>query len=369
MSDTDSDAEPVAIDRKTAVDWSIIILAALAVLTALAVARVFIVPVILALLLALVFSPFCRWMWRRGIPEPVSAAAVVLLLLIGILATSTSLAVPVSTWIADAPRITREVEYKLRSITDVADAVMEASEQVEKATQPESEDGDGPVEVVVQQPSALSIIAFETPLIAAQTIFVLILLFFVLASGNLFYVRLVRVMPTFADKKRAIAIAYDIERELSRYLLSITAINAGLGVAVGAAFALLGMPSPVLFGLLAFALNYVPFIGALIGTGLAFFVALVVMPTAADALLTAAVFWSMTAIEGQFVTPWLVGRKLRLNTVVILVAVAFWAWLWSVMGMLMAVPLLVSFRVFCRHVPHLSTLEEFLSARDPERDG
>lgn len=369
MSDSESEAASPAVDCNSAVVWSVVILAAMAVLTALAVARVFLVPVILALLLALVFSPLCRWLWRRGIPEALSAAAIVLLLLMGIVATSTTLAVPVATWIEDAPQITREVERKLRSITGLAEAVIKASEEVEKATKPTNGDGNEPVEVVVQEPGALSVIAFGAPLIAAQTAFVLILLFFVLASGNLFYVRLVRVMPTFADKKRAIAIAYDIERELSRYLLSITAINAGLGVAVGAAFALLGMPYPLLFGLLAFALNFVPFVGALIGTVLAFAVALITLPTVWDAFLTAAVFWSLTAIEGQFVTPWLVGRQLRLNTVVILVAVAFWAWLWSVMGMLMAVPLLVSFRVFCRHVPQLSALEEFLSARDPDRDG
>lgn len=368
MSDPDPETAGASVERKSAVEWSIIILAALAVLTALAIARVFLVPVILALLLALVFSPLCRWLWRRGIPQALSAAAIVLSLLIGIVAASTTLAVPVSTWIEDAPRITREVERKLRSLTGLAEAVMKASEEVEKATQPTSDSGDGPVEVVVQQPGALSVIAFGTPLIAAQTAFVLILLFFVLASGSLFYERLVKVMPTFADKKRAIAIAYDIERELSRYLLSITAINAGLGVAVGLAFAWLGMPYPVLFGLLAFALNFVPFIGALVGTGLAFAVALVSMPTAGDAFIAAAVFWALTAIEGQIITPWLVGRQLRLNTVVILVAVAFWAWLWSIMGMLMAVPLLVSFRVFCRHVPHLSALEAFLSARDPEED-
>ena len=206
-------------------------------------------------------------------------------------------------------------------------------------------------------------------MVAAQVVLVLILVYFVLASGSLFYERLVEVMPTFADKKRAISIAYDIEREVSRYLLSITLINAGLGVAVGTAFALLDMPTPMLFGLLAFALNFVPFIGAIIGTGLSFAVALVSMDTAADALLVAATFWALTAVEGQFVTPMLVGRQLRLNTVVILISVAFWAWLWSIMGMLMAVPLLVSFRVLCRHVPQLSAVEGFLSDRlqeDPD---
>lgn len=363
-------APKTRLDLTAVSQWAVIILAVLAVFAALAMARSFLVPVILAFLLALVFRPLCRWLRRRGIPEPLSAGAIVLVLFVAIVTVSGSLAVPVSEWIDDAPRIALEIERKLKDISGVAEAVIKVDEQVERATKSVADsESSGPVEVVVRERGPVTVIALGAPLVAAQVVLVLILVYFVLASGSLFYERLVQVMPTFADKKRAISIAYDIEREVSRYLLSITLINAGLGVAVGTAFALLDMPTPMLFGLLAFALNFVPFIGAIIGTGLSFAVALVSMDTAADALLVAATFWALTAVEGQFVTPMLVGRQLRLNTVVILISVAFWAWLWSIMGMLMAVPLLVSFRVLCRHVPQLSAVEGFLSDRlqeDPD---
>lgn len=255
----------------------------------------------------------------------------------------------------------QEVEWKLRNLSGVAAAVVEAEEQITEAAAAAADQTNAPLEVVVEQRGPLTEVALGAPLIVAQTVFVLILTFFILASGSLFYERLVAVMPNFADKRRAISIAYDVEREVSRYLLHITLINAGLGVAVGLALGALGMPNPMAFGLLAFAMNFVPFVGAMVGVVLSFAVALMNLPSLFDAAVVAGVYFLLTSIEGQVVTPWLVGRKLRLNTVVILIAVAFWAWLWSIMGMIMAVPLLVTMSVLCKHIDALRPLGEFLS--------
>ncbi|MEJ6402510.1 AI-2E family transporter [Yoonia sp. 2307UL14-13] len=339
-------------------------MAILATLTALAVARLFVVPVFLAMLLALVFSPLCRWLRRRGIPEPISATVITVFLLAAIIASTAILAIPVSSWIENAPEMAREAERKLKSIVGIANAVIEASEEVEKAAGAQTGNTNQPVEVIIDDGGPLTTVALGAPLIVAQTIFVLILMLFILASGSLFYERLVGIMPTLSDKKRALQIAYDVEHEVSRYLFSITLINAGLGMAIGLAMAALGMPNPAIFGLLAFGMNYVPFLGAVVGIALSFAVALVSLPTGFDAAIVAVVYFALTSIEGQFVTPWFVGRQLRLNTVVILIAVAFWAWLWSIMGMIMAVPLLVTFRVLCRHIVALKPFEDFLSARE-----
>ncbi|KIC50945.1 AI-2E family transporter [Tateyamaria sp. ANG-S1] len=338
-----------------------ILLACLALLTALSVASVFVVPVILSILLALVFSGPCRWLKRRRIPEPLSAAAIVLSLLSAVGFFAAALAIPAAGWIEDAPRMAQEVEWKLRNLSGVAAAVVEAEEQITEAAAAAADQTNAPLEVVVEQRGPLTEVALGAPLIVAQTVFVLILTFFILASGSLFYERLVAVMPNFADKRRAISIAYDVEREVSRYLLHITLINAGLGVAVGLALGALGMPNPMAFGLLAFAMNFVPFVGAMVGVVLSFAVALMNLPSLFDAAVVAGVYFLLTSIEGQVVTPWLVGRKLRLNTVVILIAVAFWAWLWSIMGMIMAVPLLVTMSVLCKHIDALRPLGEFLS--------
>jgi predicted PurR-regulated permease PerM len=341
---------------------AIVILALLAVLAALAIGRAFAVPVILAFLLSLVFSGPCRWLRRKGIPEAVTAAAIVLSLVAGLTASTAILAIPASEWIEDAPRVAQQVERKLKDISGVAAAVAEADRRIEEATTGAADGAEDPVEVVIEDTSGpLTTVAVGAPMIVAQTLFVLILTFFMLASGNLFYERLVSVLPRFADKKRAIQIAYDVEREVSRYLLAITCVNAGLGVIVGVSLGLLGMPNPLAFGLLAFGMNFVPFVGAVIGVIVSFGVALVSLPTLFDALTVAGIYLALTVIEGQVVAPWLVGRHLSLNTVVILISVAFWAWLWSVMGMIMAVPLLVTFRVLCSHIDALKPIGEFLS--------
>lgn len=365
MADKSSDAERdyFSLDTRTVIALSLVILAVLSLVTALAVSRVFIVPVILAFLLALVFSGPCRFMRRRGVPEPLTAAGICAGLLVGVTAVAMALAMPVSEWVASAPEMARELEWKVKDLTGLAEAVAEAERQIEDATTAAA-DGEKPVKVVIDEQGPITTIALGAPLIVAQTVFVLILMYFILASGSLFYERLVRVLPTFADKRRAIQIAYDVEKEVSRYLLTITVINAGLGVSIGLALGLMGMPNPLAFGLVAFALNFVPFIGAIAGVALSFAVALLSLPTVWDAFMVAAVYFSLTSLEGQIITPFLVGRQLRMNTVVILISVAFWAWLWSIMGMIMAVPLLVTFRVICRHVEGLRAFDEFLSGRD-----
>ena len=362
------EAEPDAVEVVPAgtvrppLRWPVLGIFLIAVVGAIAAARDFLVPVVLAFLLALVFSPVRRWLERRGVPPGISALAIVALLLVGLVAVVGGLAAPVTGWIDEAPRFAREVEFKLRTLAGAAQAVMEAKEQVDAMTAGD----DAATEVVVRDQDALVSVAFGTPLIVAQAAFVLVLLFLVLASGDMFYEKVVHVLPTFQDKKRAMRIAHDIERKLSQYLFTITVINAGLGVSIGIAMALIGMPYPVVFGILGFALNFVPYLGAVAGVILAILVGLVTFDTAGWTLVTGAIYLTLTSFEGQFVTPYFVGRRLRMNVVVVFLAVAFWAWLWSVMGMLLAVPLLVTVRAFCEHVPILQPLGDFLSPRGEE---
>jgi predicted PurR-regulated permease PerM len=138
-------------------------------------------------------------------------------------------------------------------------------------------------------------------------------------------------------------------------------------VAVGVAMALLGMPNPMLLGVVGFLFNFVPYVGAVISTALVLAVGLVSLPQVGQAGLAAATYFLLTAIEGQFVTPYLIGRHLRLNTVVVFLSVSLWAWLWSVVGMLVATPLLVAIRTLCDHIPSLEPVGDFLSARGDER--
>ena len=193
------------------------------------------------------------------------------------------------------------------------------------------------------------------------------LLYFILASGDMIYEKIVYVLPTFRDKRLAMRIAHDIERRVSRYLFTITLINAGLGIAIGSAMWLLGMPDPLLFGVIAFLLNFIPYIGAIAGTALATIIGLVSLPHAGSRRSGRA-YLALTSLEGQFVTPYCIGRSLKLNTVVVFLSVTLWAWLWSVVGMIVATPLLVSFRVLCEHIPMLEGVGHFLSARGAENE-
>jgi predicted PurR-regulated permease PerM len=189
----------------------------------------------------------------------------------------------------------------------------------------------------------------------------LILLLFLLASGQAVHEKIVRVLPTFKDKKRALRLIHDVEREVSQYLLTVTAINIGLGAVVAVAMWLTGMPSPILWGVAAALLNFIPYLGAILGIGLVALVALVSFGSLAEASLPPLLYFAATALEGGIFTPLIIGRRLAINAVAILLALSLWAWLWGVVGALIAVPLLVALKAFCDHFEELSQWGEFLS--------
>ncbi|TWT56204.1 AI-2E family transporter [Allorhodopirellula solitaria] len=358
--------------RQGAPAWAVIGIFVLLSVAGLAYAQVFLTPVILAFLLSLVFSPVRRLLERIGTPPGIAAGMIVMTLVGGLLLTGLMLITPLTNWVENAPEIGARLEQRMLEIRNgfgggsEGKSVSEVVQEVEDAATPES-NGDVQ-EVVVRDQSYVGMLATTAPSAFVQTILVLVLLFFILASGDMFYEKLVHTMPTFRDKRRAITIAHDVERKLSQYLMTISIINGGLGIAVGLAMWAFGMPNPFLFGLVAALFNYVPYIGAIGGSLLALVVGLLTFSGAWAAIMPAATYYLLTAIEGQFITPYFVGRHLKLNTVVVFISVTFWAWLWSVVGMLVAVPLLVTLRTFCEHIPSLEPYGDFLSARGAEVD-
>lgn len=328
-------------------------------------ARDFLMPVILAFLLTLVFTPLRRSLNRIGVPSPVCG-----LLIIGALSIAIGLGImmltqPISDYAARAPQIAQDVETKLRSLREPVADIAEASKKIDEIAAGGGAESEAP-KVEVREAGMSSKLAAMAPQIGAQAAFVLILLFFLIASGDMFYEKLVHVMPTFTDKRKALRIAFDIERRLARYLSTITLINALLGTAVGLSMWKFDMPTPELFGLMAFLLNFVPYVGAVIGIAIATLIALISFPDPWVSLLVGGTYLGLTTIEGQFITPYFVGRVLQLNTVIVFLAIAFWAWLWSVVGMIIAVPMLVVVRVFAEHVDALEPLGDFLTARGAE---
>jgi len=339
------------------------IMAAATVLFGLYFAQGLFMPVAIALVLSLTLSPIVRFAGRRGIPAGLTAGILVFGLAVAFVVGSLTLTQPVMEWIDDAPRLGSQLRDRLQSLREPVEAVTEAGKEVQKLGEP----ADPAVqEVIVRQPGLLNRAANHAAGFGATLLVTFGLTLYMLAYSALFYEKVVRAMPSLSDKKRALRIAYDVERVVSRYLLTITVINAGVGLAVGCAMWLSGMPNPILWGIAAALLNFLPYIGSAVGVLASAGVALVTFDQVGQALVVPLSYFAITLLEGNFLTPLILGRRLELNPVVILLSVALWGFVWGVVGILLAVPLLVILKVFCDHVDDLNGLGEFLSgARQP----
>ncbi|WP_415143614.1 AI-2E family transporter [Limimaricola cinnabarinus] len=335
----------------------------LAMFTATYFARDVLLPIVLAILLTLTLRPAVRGLQRIGIPPGISAVLLMLAIGLGFAVAGYFLSGPIGQMAARAPQIGAEVQFKLAGLMDRLASIREVGAQVTEMADAAGATEEK-MEVVVDQsgpiPSAVgSVASIGSSLVAAM-----ILTLFLLASGDFYHRRIVEASPKLHDKKRALTIVRDVEKQISRYLGAITIINAGLGFAIGIALWILGLPMPHVWGTLAFLLNFMPFIGAIIGTVAVGAFALVSFDTVPYALLAPLAYFTLTAIEGNFVTPMLVGRRLELNIVSVFVTVAFWIWLWGVPGAVLAVPFLVVVKAVCDNVPSLRAFGGFLSG-DP----
>ena len=168
-------------------------------------------------------------------------------------------------------------------------------------------------------------------------------------------------MPTLQDKRRAVSILSEIESHVSKYLLTVTLINIGLGIAVGTTVGLLGLRNPVMWGAMVAILNFVPYLGALTGIICMTIGAVLSFDSIGYAMVFPAAYLIIATIEGNFVTPYVMGRSLTLNPVLILLSLTFWGFMWGIAGIILAVPILAAFKIFCAHVEQMEPIAEFLS--------
>ena len=182
-----------------------------------------------------------------------------------------------------------------------------------------------------------------------------------LAYDGVFIGKLIKLLPTLSDKKRAVSIAQEIELQVSRYLFTVTIINCCLGLAVGTTVGLLGLRNPVMWGAMVAILNFVPYLGALTGIICMTIGAILSFDSLGYALIFPAVYLGFGTLEGNFITPWVMGRSLTLNPVLILLSLVFWGWMWGIAGVILAVPILAAFKIFCAHIKPMEPLAEFLS--------
>lgn len=329
----------------------------LAVLYTLFFARAFLLPIVLAVLLDFLLSPVIRALKRVHIPEPLGAAVVILALLGGVGGVGYSVADPAREWVQKAPQSLAKVQARLRELRRPVDQMTRTAEQVEAATEVSK---PGPQEVVVRGPRLSERLFGTTQSILVGALETLILLYFLLAVGDLFLQKLIKVLPLLRDKKKAVAIARETEASISTYLFTVAVVNVGLGVAVTLVMLLLKMPNALLWGTLAALAEFVPYIGATVMVGLLAMAGLVVFPDVGRALLVPGAYLAVNLVQANFIGPTVLGRRLTLNPVAILVGLAFWWWIWGVGGAFIAVPLLATFKIFCDHIESLAPIGEFL---------
>lgn len=342
----------------TSIRRSLQLLSVIAVFVTAYFAKDLILPILLGFLLALTLSPLMRSLGRAGLPTGPAAVLVVGLSGTVILSVVGVAAGTIALWSDELPQMGYQIKIKLSGMAETVETVRRATEEVDRISTPDG----GAQEVVVKQPGFLDS-AMSTGMKLGGTLAVsLVLALFLLASGNMFYVKLVQSFQKLTDKKRALNAVYDVEKRVSRYLLTITVINAVLGLCIGAALALLGLPGAHIFGVAAFLLNFLPYIGGVIGAAVAAAYALITFDSVGYAMLVPACYLALTTLEGQFITPWLVGRRLEINTVAVFLTVVLWGWLWGIAGALIAVPFLVVFKVVCDNVDSLRMVSHFLDS-------
>ncbi|MEO8001058.1 MAG: AI-2E family transporter [Arenimonas sp.] len=343
--------------------WALPGLLLLAVLTLLYLARDLVLPIVAALILSLVFLPIVRGMKKIFIPVPLGAGLVVLGLLAGLVGGIYNLADPASEWLNKAPQSLREIDSKLRKVTGSVHNVASATAQVQDITEKLANGGEvkkKPREVIVKEPTLAGAFFYSAKDVTVSIISTLVLLYFLLASGDFFLRKTIAVTPRFSDKQRAVDIAEQVEAAVSRYFFTVAFINICLGCAITLAMYLLGVPNPVLWGVMVCTLNFIPYIGDIISFTVLTVVGLLSFDQLWQSLLVPGVFYLLTAIEGYLITPIIVSRRLSLNPVVIILSVLFWGWMWGVAGTLLAVPILVVIKTVCDRVESLTVVGEYL---------
>ena len=331
----------------------------LSLLYSLYFARDFLLPVILAFVLSFLLSPAVRWMARLRIPQMIGAGIII----VGLLGVSAygiyRLSGPAQEWLQKAPTSFNAVRRKLQSLLEPVQKAQQTTAQIEKmAVLGNKEKNVTTVEIKKPSLGEFFFTGTQNFLIAAGV--TIVLLYFLLASGDLFLLKLVKVLPTLEDKKHAVEICREVERNISVYLWTITLVNSGLGLALAIAMHFLGMPNPALWGAMAALFNYVPYLGAatgIISLGLA---SALTFNDPMKIFLPPATYFLLSVVEGNFIMPLALGRSLALNPVIIFIWLIFWGWVWGVPGAVLAVPLLAILKIICDHLQPLSALGEFL---------
>jgi predicted PurR-regulated permease PerM len=316
-----------------------------------------IVPIVFAFMLSLALRPTMDFLTRLHIPKFVAGLAIVLMGAGCLLGAAYLLAGPTSAWLAKAPASLTTLQTRLAGLIEVTDKIQRAGKEVEKiSTDPKTP------EVAVKGPPLTSFLFSGTRAIVTGLITTAVLLFFLLVSGDLFLRRLIEILPTMSDKKQAVSIANEVQRTVSGYLVTIVMMNMGVGLMTGIAAYLCGLADPIMWGAMAFLLNFAPYFGPLVGVGIFALAGLLTFDSLWHAVLPAALYLAIHMAEGEGITPILLARRFTLNPVLLIVSLIFWYWMWGIAGAILAVPMLAAFKLVCDRIEPLMALGHFLGS-------
>ncbi len=329
-------------------------------------AQPILLPVVLSLLFYFLLKPVVLALQRVGIPRAFGAVVVIAVVLTAVFYALSTLQEPAAKFLQQAPEGFRKIEEKTGELTRRLEQITRPQPPPDSVLEP-----TGALQRTA--PSLLSRLKLEEVLLSYSTLtntasFItglletIVLLYFLLAVGDRFLETLVGALPGQSSRDEAVAIVNDVQRSISRYLSTITVINVGVGLVVTGTMWLLGMPNPVLWGVVAGVLNFIPYFGPLIAFVVLVVAGLLSFQSVAQALLPSLTYLCIHAVESNVLTPAILGRRLTLNPIIIFFALMFWTWLWGVAGALLSVPLVMIVKILCDHTRPLKPVGDFLSS-------
>jgi len=337
-------------------DPKVIFLGGLFVLALLATAYVaseIALPLVFAIILKLLLQPAMRILERLRVPRILAALLLILALFGTIVGLGTAISGPAGTWAAKLPEGIPRLQERLSFMREPINTVQQFLQQVENF-------GGAPTAAATRGPTLLTTLFTGTRNFASGLFTTVLFLFFLLLSGDIFLQRLVEIMPRFSGKRQVVEISQQIESDISAYLVTITIMNAAVGIAMGLAMWLTGVGDPILWGTVAFLLNYVPILGTALGMLIFLLAGLLTIDTLWLALLPAALYLGFHLVEGQTVTPMILARRFTLNPVLVIISLVFWFWMWGIPGAILSVPMLAIAKIICDRVRPLAAFGHFL---------
>jgi predicted PurR-regulated permease PerM len=328
----------------------------LALLAAAYMAREIILPFVFAIVLMLLLQPAFRILERLHVPRTIAALLLILALFGTVVGLGTAISSPARTWAAKLPEGIPRLQEQLNFMREPLDTLQRFLQQVEDF-------GAGPSPTVAaapQGPTLLSKLFTGTRDFASGFFKTVLFLFFLLVYGDIFLHRLVEILPRFRSKRQVVEISQQIESDVSAYLVTITIMNAAVGIATGLAMWSTGVGDPILWGTVAFLLNYVPILGPAFGMLLFFLAGLLTHDTLWQALLPAGLYLGILLIEGETITPILLARRFTLNPVLVIISLVFWFWMWGIPGVILSMPMLAIAKIICDRLQPLAAFGHFL---------